>query len=135
MKILVSLAQAFSRSQYEDKITNLAEPIFQHLIKILKWDDPANYNKHIKDINGWLIPIKDMKTKFKQKPGDIERWLFLEAFTQESVDLRIDVVLEDYHGLPEKMTNQQVFAKLKLIYRAIDADLLSGSFKNVKNYL
>lgn len=135
MKLLISLAQAFNRGEYESKITNLAEPIFQHLIKVLKWDDSTNYNKHIRDLNGWLLPIRDMKTKFKQKPGDIERWLFAEAFDQESVDLRIEVVLEDYHNLPEKMTNQQVYAKLKQIYSELDKAMYTRTFRSIKNYL
>ncbi len=53
------------KKKFEEIISGLSDPILLQLIKILKWEDIQNYNKHLVDIDGWLRKINRLKMKPK----------------------------------------------------------------------
>jgi len=94
---------AFYKKVAEDKIRNEVTPLIGHLIKISKWDDNKNYNKHKKDINSmWLkniVIVKIKKDKFTKKD-------YFNLLYEEPIGDDIDVInkiiewgLKDYHNL------------------------------------
>lgn len=51
---------AFDRKIVIKKAEGLERQINLHLIKIIRYNDALNYNKHLKNIKGWLQEIQDM---------------------------------------------------------------------------
>ena len=51
---------AFNKKKMEEKISSLENQINLHLIKLLRYKDDTNKQKHINDIMTWLIDIQDM---------------------------------------------------------------------------
>ena len=75
---------AFDRKVVISKIRGLAFPVIEHLIKVIRYKDDINLNKHIKDIETWLNDIQrpDVgKAGKKLKSNDYFKLLFEEPVT------------------------------------------------------
>lgn len=130
---------AFERDKAETRVTELGLPILYHLIKILKWEDPLNYDKHISDINNWLFDVQDVVIKPKGKrfkPDQYFSFLFEEQIESViDVTKKINGKLQPYHNLREINSDPEVYNKLKLIYKQISIDISSNNFTNIRKYL
>lgn len=130
---------AFSRSNAESKITSLGIQVLLHLIKILKWNDIINYNKHIADINSWIFQIQIIKIKPRNKRFNSNQYyefMFHEHIEQLSdLDNMIKFGLQHYHNLPVLKTNDKLFENLKIIYTNLSNDISENKFKGIEYYL
>ena len=132
---------AFEKSKAESKVTELGLPVLYHLIKIFKWNDQLNYNKHIHDINAWLIRIQDILIKPKSKrfkPEQYYKFLFEEQIkSKEDVTFKIESgIFDEYRDLKIlEESDQVIYEKLKSIYKNISVDISKREFKNIRNYL
>lgn len=130
---------AFDRDIVEGKISAIAVPILDHMIKILMFDDPINYEKHVDDINKWILkkvqhPI--ISGGKRPKPKDYYAWLFGETITSlEDLDRWVDIGLKKYHKLPRLRKSSEVYNILRQVYTNLSKDLSINKFKNIKNYL
>ena len=64
--------QAYQKNKAEEIITAEMEPLTEHLIKLLTWEDAYNNPKHLRDIQQkWSKKVKttsrNSKAKFKEK--------------------------------------------------------------------
>lgn len=129
---------AMRKSIAEEKITELSIPIAHHLIKIFKWEDELNKNKHINDINSWIRDVQNIKLKTKTgrfKESDYFRILFTENIPNKQVLSRIiDYDLSKYSYLTVTNTDEVVYNKLNLIYTKISQDLAKNDFKSIVLY-
>lgn len=122
LESILYLEMAYTRQGAEYKITDLSYIILEHIIKILKWKDKRNLNKHISDINGWLKQIYQIKlTKNKKlKYQDYFNWLYAEIVDSRVPPSRVLKELEnDYGTLKTKLSNQDVIDCLPYIYQNI----------------
>lgn len=128
---------AFRRREMESKITNLSSSICKHLIKILKWQDVVNYNKHVGNINDWIFDIQRMYIKGNRKPtqNDYYNWMYNDVIRDELTVIRMIVGLHEYHDLPVIRTDEKVHDIVKAILYQISYDLVINKFDNIKNYL
>jgi len=131
---------AFDKKTIERKIDGLARPILLHLIKILKWDDKQNYNKHIKDINSWLREIDrlELKPKKKKLKSDIYYFWLYDGPIGNSIRIinsYIDGDLEDYHKLNIKRSNKEVMISIEKIIKQISIDISNNRLEKIQNYL
>lgn len=129
----------FERDKAESKVTELGLPILYHFIKILKWEDPLNYNKHIDDINNWLTDIQDIKIKPKRKRFKPEQ--YYEFLFEEQIESVIDITkkinsakFKKYQILKEINSDIEVYNKLKVIYKQISNDISKNNFTSIEKY-
>ena len=54
-KLLLIYEMGSDRFSQLEKSGRLAKQIVTHLMKVLRWQDRWNYNKHVKDISNWII--------------------------------------------------------------------------------
>lgn len=133
------LEMVFERDKAESKVTELGLPILYHFIKILKWEDPLNYNKHIDDINNWLTDIQDIKIKPKRKRFKPEQ--YYEFLFEEQIESVIDITkkinsakFKKYQILKEINSDIEVYNKLKVIYKQISNDISKNNFTSIEKY-
>ena len=128
---------ALRRREVESKITDLAYPIFDHLIKIIKWQDSINYSKHCQDIDNWLSRIQNYYYKGNKKPNqyDYFQWMFHDVIRdQETVSRQIRNMTR-YQSLLEIRTKDEVYQILKSIIYQISYDLPVNKFETITDYL
>jgi hypothetical protein len=129
---------AMRKSIAEEKITELSIPIIHHLIKIFKWEDDINRNKHINDINSWIRDIQNIKLKTKTgrfKESDYFRILFIENVPSKQVLTRIIAYdLSKYSYLTVINGDEIVYNKLNDICTKISQDLAKNDFKSINLY-
>jgi len=128
---------AFDRKDVEARITSIADPIVEHLVKALKWEDPVNYEKHLGDINNWLFQIQRLKMKNNKKPTqhDYYTWMFTDVAQDELTISRFVKGLHRYHHLPIIKTDDEVFNIIKNILYQLSYDLALNKFDDINHYL
>lgn len=134
---LPTVEQALQRGDVESKISNLSDDVIEHLIKILKWKDPLNYTKHVKDTNGWLNRISryEIKKQGTPKEKDYFQWIFTDNVRDVSrITLYING-MPDYHGLPVIRTDEEVYAIIHNLMVNVCKELSIGQFKSIVPYL
>ncbi|MBB1125602.1 hypothetical protein [Thiospirillum jenense] len=129
---------AFDRRNAEAKITFQGLEILKHLIKLLKWEDSYNHNKHIGDINGWLFSIQRITYKPKNKRFKSEQYyqfLFEEQVKSlDDINTYIKIDLKDYSNLKVKNSNEYVYTELCSLYKKISVDISDGLFIGIDKY-
>ena len=55
--------QAYSRNKIFREVESKERQIYNHLLKVLFYNDSFNNEKHLKDIETWLRDIQSMNTK------------------------------------------------------------------------
>lgn len=131
------MEMAYRRRDIESKITGLSDPISEHLIKILMWEDPQNNNKHINDVNKWFYSIQRLYIKGNKKPTqtDYFNWMFNDVIKDEhTFDLMVKG-LHEYHHLPKIRKNSEVFNTIKNIFYQISYDLPLNKFVDLRHYI
>jgi hypothetical protein len=128
--------QARRRGEVESKITNTADMIIVHLIKLLRWKDPYNYAKHLSDIDGWLKPI--FRIKMKQgfpKQADYYRWMFTDIISNPDEIRQWVSTLTSYAELPQIRNDDEVYNIIKNIMYNISVDFSKREFNEISFYL
>lgn len=129
---------AVNRKTVENQITGLGNPIYIHLIKILKWEDDANLNKHLNDINEWLFQCQQKKINKKRIAAKYYKdWIFqdnIDSFKEfENI---IKTSLKKYSKtLKEIRSNKEVWDIIQSIIDQISKDLENFEFDDIQNYL
>ena len=63
--------QAFSKDVMISKFTNNADNIFNHILKVLVYNDPFNNKKHLKGMSGIIRSLQNKTIKSKITPKDL----------------------------------------------------------------
>lgn len=124
---------AFNKKKMEEKIENLENQINLHLIKIIRYDDEVNKQKHINDIMNWLDQIQRLDFNKKGNKFSKELYfklLFEQPITDDSNNQYIMGLekgqLRRYSNLPRKRTIEETLIILFKIHKEI-ARLLSNN--------
>ena len=130
---------AIDRSKAEKVITSLSDEVYEHLLKILYWKDELNYNKHIKDIDTWLIKVDRIEIKpnsKKLKTQDYLNWLYEDMHSSErQLEKTINKLSKDYGNLPIVTDKTNLYQKIKNIYSELSKDLSSDKFSTISKYI
>lgn len=128
---------AFSRKEVESRITDLSDPVVEHLIKILKWDDKMNYQKHCRDIDTWIMKIQRLQISGSKRPKqrDYYQWMCLDILQNITNVCRWIRVLYKYHQLKVIRTDEEVFNQIEIILSKISVDLAHNKFETIEDYL
>jgi hypothetical protein len=74
---------AFDKKTMENKIRGLENQINLHLIKIIRYKDDVNFQKHINDIMNWLFQIQ--KLDFNKNNRKFSKELYFKLLFEESI--------------------------------------------------
>ena len=124
---------ALERYDLEVKITGSGKPLVDHIIKVLRYQDQLNYNKHINDIDDWLSEIENFKAKKQRvKIKYYVEWVFDERL--KSFNKRIKALDKKYKDCKIIRSDQEVLDIINRIKEPICRDLISNDFSTIKEY-
>lgn len=131
--------QATSRKDANLAVFSLSHHILHHLIKILKWDDEINFNKHKHDINYWLGEIQDIRLKpsnKKMKESEYYKGLLTQWIEDEKDFNDWIVKLSRDYGLLKVLRNDNVvYENICSMIKSISRDLSKDEFQSISKYM
>lgn len=119
---------AFDKKTMENKIRGLEKPINLHLIKLLRYKDPENKQKHINDIMTWLSDIQDLDFLKKNKKFSKDTYyklLFEEPITDGGNTQYLKnlerYTLKSYLSLPIIRSEKETIMELEQLHNKISS--------------
>ena len=128
--------QAYKRDKIFREVESKERQIYNHLLKVLFYNDPYNNEKHLKDIETWLIDIQLMKTKSAWLTKDMF-FSILYADIEEDFDYKAEKRKLDIHYgslQKSKLSPSEIKLRLDKIYDRICRELTTKSFKEIRSY-
>ena len=128
--------QAYSRSKIFREVESKERQIYNHLLKVLFYNDSFNNEKHLKDIETWIRDIQSMNTKSSWLTKDMF-FSILYASIEEDFDYKTEKqkLDFDYGNLQgSKLSSDEVKLRLDKIYDRICRELATKSFKEIRSY-
>ena len=128
--------QAYKRDKIFSEVESKERQIYTHLLTVLFYNDPYNNEKHLKDIETWLIDIQLMKTKSAWLTKDMF-FSVLYAGIEEDFDYKAEKQKLDIHYgslQKSKLSPSEIKLRLDKIYDRICRELTTKSFKKIRDY-
>ena len=128
--------QAFSKDVMISKFTNNSDNIFNHILKVLVYNDPLNNKKHLREMSGIVRTLQNKTIKSKIKPEDLYHIFYgnIEEdgnLKQYILDLEID-----YNSLQKsKISENEIKDRLSNIFKRLSSEILAKSFKSFEEYV
>ena len=129
---------AFDRKTVIKKIDGLEKPLNLHLIKIIRYKDDLNFEKHLKDIVQWLRDIQELDVGKKDKKlpeKEYFKLLFTNRFTDNTNTKHIKDLekgsLSDYKSLNRIRTEEETIRILYDIHKIISKKLANNDIWNI----
>ena len=133
---------AFDRKTVIKKVQDLEDQINLHLVKIIRYKDDLNFEKHLKDVKNWLVQIQKMDVGKKNKKlpeKEYFKLLFTQPFTDATNIKRIQNYeksdLKDYSELPRIRSEQETVELLFKIHKEIAKRLSNNDIWDVEDYI
>ena len=128
--------QAFSKDVMISKFTNNSDNIFNHILKVLVYNDPLNNKKHLREMSGIVRTLQNKTIKSKIKPEDLYHIFY--GNIEEDGNLRqyiLDLEI-DYNSLQKsKISENEIKDRLSNIFKRLSSEILSKSFKSFEEYV
>ena len=128
--------QAYNRNKIFREVESKERQIYNHLLKVLFYNDSYNNEKHLKDIETWLRDIQTIKSKSAWLTKDMF-FSILYAGIEEDFDYKTEKQKLDYnYGSLQRseLSPSEIKHRLDKIYDRICRELTSKSFKEIRNY-
>ena len=136
---------AYSKQEISNKLMDISLPILSHIIKVLRYDDVQNYDKHIGDMDrNWFNKIKypNMKIKTHKGAKPLSEELYFHHLFSGRIDDISDVVRicneldnKGYSDYQILMSHEEIFDKLKFVMTEVSKELSEGIFNSIRDYL
>lgn len=127
--------QAFSRDVMISKFTNNADNIFNHILKVLVYDDPLNNKKHLREMSGIVRSLQNKTIKSKITPEDLYH-IFYGNIEEDSNLKQYILDLEiNYSSLQKsELSESKIHFRLSRIFKRLSSEILTKSFKSFEDY-
>ena len=128
--------QAYNRNKIFREVESKERQIYNHLLKVLFYNDSYNNEKHLKDIETWLRDIQPIKSKSAWLTKDMF-FSILYAGIEEDFDYKTEKQKLDfnYGNLQKsKLSPNEIKLRLDKIYDRICKELATKSFKDIRSY-
>ena len=128
--------QAFSGDVVISKFTNNSDNIFNHILKVLVYNDYLNNKKHLREMSGIVRSLQNKTIKSKITPEDLYHIFYgnIEEdgnLKQYILDLEIN-----YDSLQKsKLSENEIHFRLASIFKRLASEILTKSFKSFEDYI
>ena len=133
---------AFDRKTVIRKVEDLEDQINLHLVKIIRYKDELNFEKHLKDVKNWLVQIQKLDVGKKNKKlheKEYFKLLFTQPFTDATNIKRIQNYeksdLKDYSKLPRIRSEQETVELLFKIHKEIAKRLSNDDIWDIEDFI
>lgn len=127
--------QAFSRDVMISKFTNNSDNIFNHILKVLVYDDPLNNKKHLREMSGIVRSLQNKTIKSKITPEDMYH-IFYGNIEEDSNLKQYILDLEINYGSLQKseLSESKIHFRLARIFKRLSSEILTKAFKSFEDY-
>ena len=128
--------EIYRKNRIFREVESKERQIYNHLLKVLFYNDSYNNEKHLKDIETWLRDIQSMNTKSAWLTKDMF-FSILYAGIEEDFDYKAEKqkLDFDYGNLQgSKLSSDEVKLRLDKIYDRLCKELAAKSFKEIRSY-
>ncbi|HEH4511673.1 TPA: hypothetical protein SG275_001631 [Campylobacter coli] len=128
--------QAFSKDVMISKFTNNSDNIFNHILKVLVYDDNLNNKKHLREMSGIVRSLQNKTIKSKITPEDLYHIFY--GNIEEDANLKqyiLDLEI-DYGSLQKsKLSENEIHFRLARIFKRLSSEILTKTFKSFEEYM
>ena len=128
--------QAYNRNKIFREVESKERQIYNHLLKVLFYNDSYNNEKHLRDIETWIRDIQSIKTKSAWLTKDMF-FSILYAGIEEDFDYKAEKQKLDFNYgklQQSKLSPSEIKLRLDKIYDRICRELSTKSFKEIRSY-
>ena len=128
--------QAFNKDVMISKFTNNSDNIFNHILKVLVYNDHLNNKKHLREMSGIVRTLQNKTIKSKIKTDDLYHIFYGNIeddgnLKQYILDLEIN-----YGSLQKsKLSENEIKDRLSDIFKRLASEILTKSFKSFEEYV
>ena len=127
--------QAFTKDVMLSKFTNNSDNIFNHILKVLVYNDPFNNKKHLREMSGIVRSLQNKTVKSKITPKDLYHIFYGNIEEDNNLKQYILDLYIDYSSLQKsKLTENEIKERLSSIFRRLSNEILKKSFKSFEVY-
>ena len=127
--------QAFTKDVMLSKFTNNSDNIFNHILKVLVYDDPFNNKKHLREMSGIVRSLQNKTVKSKITPKDLYHIFYGNIEEDNNLNQYILDLEIDYSSLQKsKLTENEIKERLSSIFKRLSSEILAKSFKSFEVY-
>ena len=127
--------QAFTKDVMLSKFTNNSDNIFNHILKVLVYDDPFNNKKHLREMSGIVRSLQNKTIKSKITPKDLYHIFYGNIEEDNNLNQYILDLDIDYSSLQKsKLSENEIKERLSSIFRRLSNEILKKSFKSFEVY-
>lgn len=127
--------QVFSKDVMLSKFTNNSDNIFNHILKILVYDDSFNNKKHLREMSGIVRSLQNKTIKSKITPEDLYHIFYGNIEEDGNLSQYISDLEIDYSSLEKsELTKDEIEERLSSIFRRLSEEILRKTFKTFEEY-
>ena len=127
--------QAFTKDVMLSKFTNNSDNIFNHILKVLVYDDPFNNKKHLREMSGIIRSLQNKTVKSKITSKDLYHIFYGNIEEDNNLNQYILDLDIDYSSLQKsKLSENEIKERLSSIFRRLSNEILKKSFKSFEVY-
>ena len=127
--------QAFSKDVMISRFTNNSDNIFNHILKVLVYDDPLNNKKHLIEMSGIVRTLQNKTIKSKIKSEDLFHIFYGNIEEDRNLKQYILDLDIDYNSLQKsKLSENEIQKRLSRIFKRLSSEILTKSFKSFEEY-
>ena len=127
--------QAFTKDVMLSKFTNNSDNIFNHILKVLVYNDPFNNKKHLREMSGIVRSLQNKTVKSKITPKDLYHIFYGNIEEDNNLNQYILDLEIDYSSLQKsKLSENEIKERLSSIFRRLSNEILKKSFKSFEVY-
>ena len=127
--------QAFTKDVMLSKFTNNSDNIFNHILKVLVYNDPFNNKKHLREMSGIVRSLQNKTVKSKITSKDLYHIFYGNIEEDNNLNQYILDLDIDYSSLQKsKLSENEIKERLASIFRRLSSEILAKSFKSFEVY-
>ena len=127
--------QAFTKDVMLSKFTNNSDNIFNHILKVLVYDDPFNNKKHLREMSGIVRSLQNKTVKSKITSKDLYHIFYGNIEEDNNLNQYILDLDIDYSSLQKsKLSENEIKERLSRIFKRLSNEILAKSFKSFEVY-
>ena len=127
--------ESFSKDVVISKFTNNSDNIFNHILKVLVYNNPFNNKKHLREMSGIIRSLQNKTIKSKITPKDLYHIFYGNIEEEKNLKQYILDLEIDYGSLVKsKLTENEIKSRLSSIFKRLSDEILAKSFKSFEVY-